>query len=77
LEEFNGIIKKAKNVDGAYIELPFDLYFKYSKKRMKVIATFDSVKYQGSIVRMDGTYIIGLTKEIRKNIGKEPGDICL
>lgn len=47
----------------------------YNRKRVKVKATFDGYEYRGSIVRMGGScYIIGITKEIRKAIGKEPGD---
>ena len=48
---------------------------------MKVHATFDGVPYDGSIVNMgvkntDGSicYIIGLRKDIRARIGKQPGD---
>lgn len=44
-------------------------------------ATFDGVEYAGSIVNMgvkrdDGStcYIIGLRKDIRAQIGKQPGD---
>ena len=47
-------------------------------------ATFDGVPYSGSIVNMgvkndDGSvcYIIGIRKDIRKAIGKEPGDTVL
>lgn len=43
--------------------------------------TFDEEKYDGSIVNMgvknaDGSvcYIIGVRKEIRSRIGKQPGD---
>ena len=45
-------------------------------------ATFDGVPYDGSVVNMgvknsDGSicYIIGIRKEIRERIGKEPGDM--
>ena len=41
----------------------------------KVHATFDGVGYDGSLVRM-GTpcHILGLRKDIRTRIGKQPGD---
>ncbi|WP_195964231.1 DUF1905 domain-containing protein [Clostridium cuniculi] len=62
--------------DGAYIEIPFDVEEVYGAKRVKVKATFDGVEYRGSIVKMGlPCYIIGITKEIRKKIEKEPGDI--
>ena len=52
--------------------------------RVKVHATFDGEPYDGSIVNMgvknaDGSvcYIIGVQKEIRSRIGKQPGDSVL
>jgi hypothetical protein len=79
--EFESVIRKVPNIDGPYLEFPEDIRAKYGKGRMKVHATFDRVPYNGSIVNMgvanpDGSicYIIGLRKEIRKAIGKQPGD---
>lgn len=53
----------------------------FGKARVKVHATFDGEPYDGSIVNMgvknvDGSvcYIIGLRKNIRSKIGKQPGD---
>lgn len=42
---------------------------------MPVLAKFDDVPYQGILVRM-GTpcHIIGVRKDIRAKIGKQPGD---
>ena len=41
-----------------------------------VNATFDGIPYHGQVVKM-GTpcYIIGVTKQIRKQIGKSFGDV--
>lgn len=76
MEKFNAKIKKIEDKDGAYIEIPFDVEKVLGKKRVKVKATFDGVEYRGSIVRMGmPCYIIGITKEIRKKIGKGSGDI--
>ncbi len=74
--EFEAEIKKVPDVDGAYIEIPFDVKKTFGKGRVKVCATFDGVEYIGSIVRM-GTpcHIIGIKKDIRKAINKQPGDI--
>lgn len=79
---FEAEIKKVPDIDGAYIEVPIDIKKEYGKSRLKVIATFDGVEYIGSVVNMgvknlDGSicYIIGITKEIRKNIQKQAGDI--
>lgn len=46
------------------------------KGRLLVNATFDGIPYRGQVVKM-GTpcYIIGVTKQIRKQIGKSLGDM--
>lgn len=73
--EFDAIIKKVPDIDGAYVEIPFDVKATFGKGRVPVHATFDGVPYQGSLVKM-GTpcHMIGIRKEIRKQIGKQPGD---
>jgi hypothetical protein len=41
-----------------------------------VTATFDGEPYEGSLVKMKTPcHIIGIRKEIRAKIGKQPGDI--
>lgn len=79
--EFEAIIQKVPDIDGAYIEFPYDLKAEFGKGRVKVHATFDGEPYDGSIVNMgikhtDGSvcYIIGLRKDIRAKIGKQPGN---
>lgn len=74
--EFEAEIKKVPDIDGAYIEIPFDVKAEFGKGRVAVTATFDSVVYEGSIVRR-GTpcHIIGIRKDIRAQIEKQPGDI--
>ena len=76
--EFKAEIKKVPDIDGAYIEFPYDVKNEFGKGRVKVIATFDGEPYEGSLVKM-GTpcHILGLRKDIRKKIGKQPGDIVL
>jgi hypothetical protein len=73
--EFEAVIRKVEDIDGAYIEIPFDVKQEFGKGRVPVIATFDGERYEGSVVRM-GTpcHIIGVRKDIRKKIGKQPGD---
>lgn len=72
---FRAILKKVPDIDGAYIEFPYDVRTEFGKGRVKVSATFDGVPYEGSLVRM-GTpaHILGVRKEIRKQIEKQPGD---
>lgn len=73
--KFEAIIQKHEGKDAAYIEIPFDVEKEFKAKRVKVKAMFDGFKYRGSIVKMGlPCYMIGLTKEVRKNIGKEVGD---
>lgn len=74
-QEFDAVIKKVDGINGAYIEPPFDVEEVFGAKRVKVVATFDGVSYRGSLVRMGGCYMLGMTQEIRKQIGKEPGDV--
>ncbi len=74
--EFEAEIKKVPDIDGAYIEIPFDVKAEFGKGRVPVIATFDDEPYEGSLVRMKTPcHIIGIRKEIRAKIGKQPGDI--
>lgn len=74
--EFEAVIKKVPDIDGAYVEIPFDVKERYGKGRVPVHATFDGEPYDGSLVKM-GTpcHILGIRKEIRAKIGKQPGDL--
>lgn len=73
--EFDAEIKKVPDIDGAYVEIPFDVKEEFGKGRVKVHAVFDGVPYDGSMVRMKTPcHILGLRKEIRQEIGKQPGD---
>lgn len=73
-QKFTAVIKQHENINGAYIEPPFDVEEVFGAKRVKVLATFDGIEYRGSIVRMDGCYMLGMTQDIRKTIGKNFGD---
>ena len=72
---FDEVIQKVPDMDGAYVEFPYDVRAEFGKGRVKVHATFDGAAYDGSLVRM-GTpgHIIGLRRDIRAMIGKGPGD---
>ncbi|MCL2373567.1 MAG: DUF1905 domain-containing protein [Defluviitaleaceae bacterium] len=80
--EFEAVIQKVPHIDGAYIAVPFSIKAEFNKGRVKVRATFDGIPYSGSIVNMgvknlDGSvcYILGIRKDIRAKIGKQPGDL--
>ncbi|MEY8235906.1 DUF1905 domain-containing protein [Lachnospiraceae bacterium 66-29] len=80
--EFDAMIEAVPEKGGAYIRFPYDIRTEFGKGRVKANITFDGEPYCGSIVNMgvknaDGSvcYIIGIRKEIRNKIGKQPGDI--
>jgi hypothetical protein len=78
--EFEAVIQKVPDQDGAYVAFPYEVRAEFGKGRVKVHATFDGELYDGSIVNMGVTnpddsvcYIIGIRKDIRARIGKQPG----
>ena len=82
--EFDAVILQNEDMDAAYVEVPFDIKAIFGKGRLLVHATFapqgrgpqhDGVPYDGQIVKM-GTpcYILGIRKDIRKQLGKGFGD---
>ena len=76
LYEFEAEIKKVPDINGAYIEIPFDVKETFGRGKVKVHATFDGETYDGSLVRMrTPCHILGVRKDIREKIGKQPGDI--
>jgi len=69
---------------GAFVPFPYDIRQEFGAGRAKVHVTFDGEPYDGSVVNMgvknsDGSvcYIIGVLKQIRQKIGKQPGDTVL
>lgn len=72
-KKFTAIIQQHEGINGAYIEIPFDVNEVFGAKRVKVLATFDEVPYRGSIVRMNDCYMIGIPQAIRKKIVKDFG----
>lgn len=73
--EFDAVIQKVPDLDGAYVEIPFDVKEAFGKGRVPVHAEFDGEPYDGQLVKM-GTpcHIIGIRKDIRAKTGKQPGD---
>lgn len=74
--EFDAMIQKVPDIDGAYVEFPYDVREEFGRGRVKVHVEFDGEPYDGSLVRM-GTpgHIVGLRKETRAAIGKQAGDM--
>lgn len=79
--EFDTVIESAGEGGGAYIRVPIDIRSEFGRGRIKVHALFGGVPYDGSVVNMgvkneDGSicYIIGVRKDIQKQMGKGIGD---
>ena len=73
--EFDALLRRVDDMDAAYVEFPFDVRKEFGKGRVKVHALFDGVPYEGSLVRMKTPcHIIGVRKDIRAKMGKQPGD---
>ncbi|MBS5115467.1 MAG: DUF1905 domain-containing protein [Erysipelotrichaceae bacterium] len=73
---FKAEIKKVPNINGAYIEFPYDVKEEFNKGRVYVKATFDGVEYLGSLVKIKTPcHIIVIRKDIRDKINKQHGDI--
>lgn len=82
--EYESLIYEAGESGGAYVIFPYDIRKEFGRGRVKVHVTFDGEPYDGSIVNMgvkndDGSicYILGVRKDIRSRIGKQPGDRVL
>lgn len=78
---FTAALRETPENGVAYVIFPWDIRKEFKKGRVKVHATFDGVPYDGNIVNMgvkdtDGNtcYIIGVRKDIRKQLGKSNGD---
>ena len=73
--EFTATIKKSPDMDAAYIDVPMEISSQFTKGVVFVHATFDGEPYQGRMMRWATPHhMIGLRKDIRKKIGKQPGD---
>ncbi len=73
--EFDAVIHKEPDHGGAYVEVPFDVKAEFGKGRVPVHATFDGEPYDGQLVKMKTTcHIIGIRKDIRAKINKQPGE---
>lgn len=75
--DFTGIIQQNGDMNAAFVEFPFSAEELFGKKgQVKIKATFDGkVEYRGSLAKMKSAcHILGLTQEIRKQLGKTFGD---
>lgn len=60
---------------GAYVEFPYSCETEFGiKGRVPVVCNYEGNEYLGSLVKMNTScHIIGISKEIRKKIGKDIG----
>jgi hypothetical protein len=74
--EFEAVIQKHPELDAAFVEFPYDVEKEFGTKgQVKVVATFDGYEYRGSLAKMGHPcHRLGLTKQVRAAIGKNPGD---
>lgn len=77
---FKAVILQNGTIDAAYVEFPFSAEEYFGKKRsVKIKALFDDhIEYRGSLMKMKGNcHLLGLTRQIRKQLGKSFGDEVL
>ena len=75
--EFDGKLRKQKNLDATFIEFPYDVEKEFGTRgQVRVVVRFDGVEYRGSLAKMGRRcHWVGVTQTIRKKIGKQPGDV--
>ena len=80
--EYDTVLHETDDNGGAYVVFPWDIRQEFGIGRVKAHAVFDGIPYDGSIVNMglkndDGSicYVIGVLKAIRKELGKNDGDM--
>jgi len=56
------------------IELPFDVREVFGAARVPVVARVNGVEYRTTIVRMQGEWLLGMRRELRRQGGIEAGD---
>ena len=75
--EFTAIIEEADR-GGALVEVPDEVAEALGGGgRIKVLAEFDGVPYQGSVVTYSSRKVLGILRAIRDQLGKGPGDDVL
>lgn len=75
--KFSAIIQQNGEMNAAFVEFPFSTEELFHKKgQVKIKAVFDDkVEYRGSLAKMKSDcHILGLTQEVRKQLGKTFGD---
>src|SRR3954462_2404539 len=72
--QFKAAIQRANDMDVFYIPVTFDVEKTFGKKRLKVKIWYDDILYRGLLTKYNGEYNLMMNKEIREQVGKQPGD---
>ncbi len=74
--EFDATLIKHPTLNSAYVEFPYDVEAEFGTTgQVKVSALIDGYAYRGSLAKMGRPcHFLGITQEVRKAIGKEPGE---
>ncbi|WP_294318199.1 YdeI/OmpD-associated family protein [uncultured Chryseobacterium sp.] len=75
--QFKAVIQQNGKMNAAFVEFPFSTEELFNKKgQVKIKAVFEGrVEYRGSLGKMKSEcHILGLTQEVRKQLGKTFGD---
>lgn len=75
-QTFRAELTRAGDGGGHLVSVPDEVVEALGGKgRTAVQATFNGVPYRGSVVRMGGSFCIGVTKAVISDAGVEPGDL--
>ena len=75
--QFDAVIKLDvdSGMDIAYIDVPMEISTQFKKGVVYVHATFDGEHWEGRMMKWKTPHhMIGIRKDLRKKIGKNPGD---
>ena len=73
-QTINVKLEKHPTLEATGITIPFDVEEVFGAKRVAVKATVNGAVYRGSIVRMDGKYMLGIPKAFREEAGLKAGE---
>lgn len=74
-KHFQAQLKLVSDMDATFIEIPFSVKDEFGTTG-QVKAWIDGVLYRGSLANMGmGCHTLGITKKVRAEINKKPGDI--